>query len=113
MMRLICALVLSLMLGLTSVTMAVARAQAPAVSQITICSGYGVVTLSVDAEGNPTGGVHHCPLCVLGMGLAVLPVTPGPVRPSTRGEALVWPLVRYNLAQPLRVPQARGPPGLI
>lgn len=52
---------LVLVLATGSVTMAMARHQARAVDQIVICSGYGFVTISVDAEGNPTGPILPCP----------------------------------------------------
>jgi hypothetical protein len=50
-----------LVLATGSVTMSMARHQARAVDQIVICSGYGYVTISVDADGNPTGPILPCP----------------------------------------------------
>jgi hypothetical protein len=50
-----------LVLATGSVTHAMARHQVHAVDQVVICTGYGVVTISVDADGNPTGPVLPCP----------------------------------------------------
>lgn len=44
-----------------SVTMAVARNQPRAVGAIELCTGYGLVSVAVDANGNPTGPLMPCP----------------------------------------------------
>lgn len=110
MLRALSALFLSLILSMTSVTMAVARAQAPVAGEITICSGYGIVTISVDAEGNPTGPVHPCPDCLAGLVLAPAPDAPAVQRPDLRSVRHVpLPVV---IPVGLWVPNAksRGPP---
>ena len=56
-----------LCLILTSQTMAVARgAQGPA-GQMVLCTGNGPITVLSDANGQPTGPVHICPDCALGL----------------------------------------------
>lgn len=46
-----------------SVTMAMARHHARSVDQVVICTGYGITTLTVDDQGNPTGPIMPCPDC--------------------------------------------------
>ena len=52
-----------------------ARTRAPAVDQVVLCTGTGVVTIDVDANGIPTSMPQHCQECY-GM-------TSGLVLPST------------------------------
>ena len=113
MIRRLFAILLCVILGLSSGTMAVARGQASDGMAVTICSGYGVVTLYLDADGNPQPGggtVHMSPDCLSGLGLAALPEAPRLHRPVTRSERLV----RFGPDWTLRIlaltPQARGPP---
>jgi hypothetical protein len=81
-----------LVLATGSVTMAMARHQAHAVAgQIVICSGYGFVTISVDAEGNPTGPMLPCPDCVP----AVTAAGDGAVQPLVVAPETVHP-VRFE-----------------
>jgi hypothetical protein len=70
--RPILALCLCALLALTSQTMAVARgAPAPAGTMV-LCTGTGPVTVLIDADGEPTGAVHICPDCALGLFHAVM-----------------------------------------
>lgn len=106
-------LLLCLMLGLSSGTMAVARGQASGGMAVTICSGYGVVTLYLDEQGNPQPGggtVHMCPECLAGLGLAALPEAPRLHRPLTRSDRLRLGHVLWVLPTFSHGPQARGPP---
>jgi hypothetical protein len=52
---------LVLLLAGTSVTLGVARGQAPAVGEVAICSGMMTVTLRIDAQGNPVTVAVACP----------------------------------------------------
>lgn len=112
MMRILFSLVLSLVLALASGTMAVARAQGSGgVGQITICSGYGVVSISVDAEGNPVGPVHPCPDCLAGAMLAgPLPLGITLAQPLSRTERLALVAGQRVTSLALPVARARGPP---
>jgi hypothetical protein len=106
-------LLLCLILGLSSGTMAVARGQASGGMAVTICSGYGVVTVYLDEQGNPQPGggmVHMCPECLAGLGLAALPAAPRLHRPLTRSDRLRLVPVHWVLPSIAHVPQARGPP---
>lgn len=111
MMRVLSAFFLSAVLALVSVTMAVARGHAASVrGEITICSGYGVVSIAVDGQGNPVGPVHPCPDCLSGFALATPPALAGAVLPQGRGTRLGIPQPRA-LAEPARpLPRSRGPP---
>ncbi|MBN2631685.1 MAG: hypothetical protein JXR75_14235 [Rhodobacteraceae bacterium] len=108
--RLFLALMLSIILGLVSGTMAVARVGAIGVTEVTICSGAGVVTVALDANGNPTGPMHPCPDCLAGFGLAVLPVLPVEEGRVARGCGLPTPQDTVGAPQVSLPPQARGPP---
>lgn len=111
--RPILALCLALVLSLTSVTMAVARGQATGGMSMVICSGYGVVTITVDEHGNPAGPVHPCPDCLSGLGLAVLgdaPMVPWPQVVATR-IAAVDPGLPEGSRPPMA--KARGPPAAV
>ena len=93
--------------------MSVARAQAAAAQgqDIVICSGYGVVTITVDADGNPISPVHPCPDCVAGLAAALVPsdlsiaVPLALTRFVPDATAETWLVLR-----PLYSAQARGPP---
>lgn len=108
------AVVLSVVLALGTATMAVARGQATGGGDsVVICSGYGVVTITLDADGNPTGPVHPCPDCLAGLGLALLPDAPLVLRPSSPARLLVWaPEVAWQ-GHDRPAPKARGPPSSV
>ena len=54
-----------LVLVLTGQSMAQVRLMPAAVGQMVICTAGGAKTIMVDAQGQPTGGDHICPDCVL------------------------------------------------
>lgn len=65
--RPILALGLCALMALTSQTMAVARGAPAPAGMMVICTGTGPVTIQVDSDGQPTGAVHICPDCALGL----------------------------------------------
>jgi hypothetical protein len=65
--RPILALCLCALMALTSQTMAVARGAPASAGTMVLCTGTEPVTVLVDAEGKPTGAVHICPDCALGL----------------------------------------------
>jgi len=73
-------LVLVLVTG--SVTMASARHQARAVGETVICTGYGLATIALDADGNPTGPVILCPDCMPALAALTETPPPGAQRPT-------------------------------
>lgn len=78
-------LVLVLVTG--SVAMASARHQMRGAGEVVICTGYGLTTITVDAQGNRIPGqVILCPDCVPGLAAltdtaVALPETPGTLTP--------------------------------
>ena len=107
------ALILALVLGLGSLTHALARHQAAGAQTMVICTGYGLVQITLDANGNPVEQTLPCPDCILGAG-ALLATTPAMARPDTfsawdvpasgvvarSGSGYLWP-------------PSRGPPSLV
>jgi hypothetical protein len=98
-----------------SVSMAVARGQAAAMSNggttIVICSGYGVLSITLDDQGNPVGPVHPCPDCLAGLAAYLPPDVPALVALVTRGVRAV--VIGHNAAPRMAgvlVTRARGPP---
>jgi len=59
------ALVLALLLAVTSYSMATVRGAAAAEGQIALCIGETIEVIYVDAEGAPTFAPHLCPECIL------------------------------------------------
>ncbi|HCP80938.1 MAG TPA: hypothetical protein DIT67_04870 [Octadecabacter sp.] len=58
--------VLALLIAVTSQQMAMARGMArDASGQVILCTGQGVQTVTLDAQGEPMGPVHICPDCAL------------------------------------------------
>lgn len=107
------ALLLALLLALSSGTMAVARGQATAVGTMVLCSGQGPVAVPVDAEGNPTGPAHICPDCALSLFAAHSAPPPALARPATAAlPASVAPEARIPPRRASITPPARGPPPL-
>ncbi|WP_435259737.1 DUF2946 family protein [Thioclava sp. FR2] len=114
MIRLLSAILMSLALGLASVSMAVARAESQGVIVLTICSDEGTETVTLDAAGNPVSSSHHhCPDCLVGLTLGDLPSAPLGNRPGTRTERLHLPESAQAALVLTQTPQARGPPSLI
>lgn len=101
---------LALVIAATSLTMAVARGQVSTGDSIVICSGYGAVTITLDAQGNPVGPVHICPDCVLGA-MAFVDANPGlPDRPASVARAVAAATVALPAGQTAPAACARGPP---
>lgn len=98
------------MLAATSLSLAIARGQAPAVGAIELCSGAGMAMLPVDAQGNPTGPPHICPDGVAAFVSVDVPVPAMSLRRLADGERLT--IVRaVQLADVAPVTaQARDPP---
>lgn len=97
-----------------SLGFAQARVQAPVAGQIELCSGAGMVVLSVDADGQPVIDSHLCPDCVVGGHVATpAPALAAPQMPR-RVLAPVWPVGQGQgggCAAPR--PMARGPPAAV
>lgn len=85
------ALSLALLIGLTGYEAAVARGTAAPVGQMVICTGQGLMTVAVDAEGQPIGPVHVCPDAVLGFFAATSAAAVEPRR------IIVWRSVSFDV----------------
>lgn len=105
------ALFLALMLSVTSVGFAQARHQAMGAESFVICTGYGLVQISIDANGNPVERTVPCPDCVVTtLALVAQPIyiTAAPVGYS----AQFWPIHtdRHTPSLDLSWHSARAPP---
>jgi hypothetical protein len=67
------AFMLALTLALASVGHAQARNQAHGANTMVICTGYGLVRITMDVDGNPVEQTLPCPDCILSY--AALPGT--------------------------------------
>ena len=113
-MKRISALLLALLLSLTSVTIAVAHAQSAGAIQLELCDAHGgTTTVTLDAAGNPIANPHHCPDCLAATAAPDGAPQAGPLRPQTRGKRQVCllPLPLEDAVSP--EPVARGPPALL
>jgi hypothetical protein len=106
----ISALLLALVLALTSQSMAVARGASAASGQIVLCTGAGPVAVYIDAEGQPTSAPHICPDAALNV---LFEVAKPVIALPTRIVAFVPPSRLSNapmLAMRVYGPPTRGPP---
>ncbi|WP_371037499.1 MULTISPECIES: hypothetical protein [unclassified Rhodosalinus] len=87
--RPLAALLLALCVVLTAQAMALARGQSSAAGEMVICTGAGLVTVAVDAEGNPAGPAHICPDCALSL------IAAAPAAPQARARAPDLLTVRF------------------
>jgi hypothetical protein len=108
--RSLSALTLALVLALTGQTMVAAQHNAVAVGEMEICTGFGIVTVQMDAEGNPTGPLIVC------ADFASALSTDTHVTGSLNAPQPVWITLEYALAttstfgRSAPVASARGPP---
>ena len=108
--RSLLAIVLALLMAVTSVTMAVARGQTRVAGEVVICSGYGLTTISVDQFGNEVTEVQICPDMALGL-LAMLAHVPTTIeRPAGRASDLILVEPRLLHSRSYVAVRARGPP---
>jgi hypothetical protein len=104
------ALLLALIVALTSVTMAVARGQGRPAGEMVLCLGLGLVSVPIDDRGRPTGPAHLCPDAAPALFVADgIPAAQPSARPAQARAGV--PCARAlpgGLAAPS--PNARGPP---
>ena len=104
------AFVLAATLALAGMTWAMARGHAPAVGEAVICTGTGMITIALDAEGNPTGDTHPCPDCIGGCGGLAVGTPTFPAALALARTALVLPAEQVPTTPNLRPAKARAPP---
>jgi len=81
-------LAIALALALASVGHATARHQAQGATSMVICTGYGLVRITLDADGHPIEQSLPCPDCILAQG--ALPAGPlALIAPSTTRSTAV------------------------
>lgn len=109
--RTIKAVLVALLLIVTSQSMAVARGtMRDATGATVLCTGTGPITVLTDADGQPIGPTHICPDCALSViaGLAEAFDLPKPAQTELRFSPPSLSL-EANDAVPPR-PRARAPP---
>ena len=110
MLRLISALFLSLTLAFTSYSMAVARGQSPDIgTDIVICTGVGMTTITIGADGEPIKKTHICPdgMSIFAASFSVQAI---PVQPVAMQWRITPPADTRTQPQETLSPSARGPP---
>jgi len=108
--RLLVSVFAALVLAASSVTMAAARGQTRAAGEVVICSGYGLTTITVDANGRQAGTVHICPDMVLALIAAHSNAPLVLTRPEGRASDLILVEARLTALRTLAEVRARGPP---
>ncbi len=109
--RTILALTLALSLAGMSVLAASARGQTRAGGEVLVlCSGGGLVQITLDANGEPTGGAHLCPDLALGLLAALSLVAVAIERPATAGERAAASPARPVALRAGPALRARDPP---
>jgi hypothetical protein len=110
--RLLSSLLVALLI-LTGQQVTSARGTGHAVTEAVLCIGGGLVTVQLDAEGNPVGPAHICPDATL----AFLPdlVGPRPVAVGIAARPLSYPLTDATTGPAARaiLPPSTGPPAAV
>lgn len=99
-----------LMLALTSQGLASARGQARAVSELVICAGATVTTLTVDADGKPVRRSDFCPDMAPQLLAAVALDAPMPTQRLTGARAVLATVAVAATGRDAPIAQARDPP---
>lgn len=98
------------LLVLTGQQISMAKASGPGVMQAVICSGGGLITVTLDADGNPTGPAHVCPDAMLAFVPGVALPTPAPRRITIRAAQATAHATTMAPAALRLLPPPRGPP---
>ncbi|MGB3317114.1 MAG: hypothetical protein WBB85_22230 [Albidovulum sp.] len=77
---------------------------------VVLCSGGGLVQITLDAEGEPTGGSHLCPDLVPSLLTAIDMVPAQTLQPAVRYEVLHPEAPVQAMFSPPSAFLARGPP---
>lgn len=102
--------VLAVVLAVTGLSVAQARVQAGPAGALVICRGLTVVTILVDAEGQPVERAHICPDAALALFVAAGVTAPQPPL-AVSWDRIDWPVVDgVRIARHARAARARGPP---
>lgn len=105
-------LALAALVALASVSHALARHQAHGATTMVICTGYGLVRITLDVDGKPVEHSLPCPDCTLTQ-TALLTNPARLACPAERGEMLLGvPQTRKTPCAAQLWPQSRAPPSL-
>ena len=96
----------------TSVTQALARGQMATGRMVQLCAGGQVVSVMMDAQGNPVDRSHQCPDC-LALTAALPPVSSSPHPKAGRWLRIAPSAQTRAPTQKARLARARAPPALI
>lgn len=109
----ILAFLFAAMIIATSGAMASARGMAVNASgEMILCTGTGVITLQVDADGQPIGPVHYCPDCALAALAAVVPKAIVSPPAATASLVKFFAPTRQLTPHVTLGPTARDPPSI-
>ncbi len=108
--RLISAMLLSLLVAVTSQEMALLRGQTKAVGVAVLCIDDQAISVSVDADGKPIKPSHFCPDCALNVMVAVADAPTQVQAVVGRSRSLLPVTVSVSVGKAVPVPTARGPP---
>jgi len=107
------AVVLAVSLTVMGLAAAMARGQVLAGGQVVVlCSGGGLVQITLGADGAPTGDSHLCPDLAASLLAAYDLAVPEVARPDGLAEALEPAPARRLSHAPRAVSRARGPPAV-
>jgi hypothetical protein len=106
------ALILSLLLAVTSVTQAIARGQGTGVTEAVICANGMAITVLLDAQGNPVPQHAHCPDCLVLAHAAGDTARLPEFRPAARPDPVVALRPLSAPPAPIAAAAPRGPPVL-
>lgn len=105
------AVLLALLLGVSALGFGMARGQAPQAGQIVICTGQGIVTISIDADGKPVERHTLCPDAALTLMAAVATAPPVVAADDLPASWRNWPAAtRAPRVFPPLAGSARAPP---
>lgn len=114
MIRVLSSLLFALLLAVSSVPAALMHNQMQGSSQMVICSdtpdASGLITVTLDATGQPISAPHHCPQCLAALDLALLPSTPTAAAPIGQSQPLNRPVVLLSASAQSPTASARDPP---
>lgn len=106
-------LLLSFVLAATSVSSAVMHSEMQGSSQMVICADIGdsgIITIRLDASGNPIADHHGCPDCLAALATALCPAAADWLVPQASALALFARATPAGHGRPSPAASARGPP---
>jgi hypothetical protein len=106
------ALILIVAMAAMGYAAAMARGQSQAGGQVLVlCSGGGLVQVTLDENGRPTGDTHICPDLAFGLLAALEVLPPDVLRPLALSIDAPQPFAAADLhGRAPAAAQARGPP---